>query len=356
MAMRPGRQEDAPRMVGRLIGLMILLTCMAAASGPGTSLAQDLRFFRIGTGTTAGTYFPIGAIIANAISGPPGAPPCEIGGSCGVPGLIAIAQASSGSVENIANIRAGTIESGFTQADIATWAYTGTGLYVEEGPVADLRAIAHLYDELIHVVVPADSPVETVADLRGKRVALGDEGSGTLIDARLVLEAYGLSEADIEPFYIPPAPASNAMLAGELDAFVFVGGVPLVAVEDLARRMPIRLVAFDDPVAEALDARIPFFTMAALPADAYPGVEPVQTLAVGAMWVVSAAIDEETVYGLTRALWHPTTQAALANGHERGRAITIGNALRGVAIPLHPGVLRYYREVGLIGASDAEVK
>jgi TRAP transporter TAXI family solute receptor len=346
----------AERMLGPRLAVSVLLAALALALAPAGAAAQDLRFFRIGTGTTAGTYFPIGAILANAVSGPPGAPPCELGGSCGVPGLIAVAQASSGSVENIANIRDGTIDSGFSQADIVTWAYTGTGLYAEDGPIADLRAIAHLYNELIHVVVPADSPVETVADLRGRRVALGDEGSGTLIDARLVLEAYGLSEADLDPFYLAPAPASDAMLEGTLDAFVFVGGVPLVAVEDLARRMPIRLVAFDDPVAEALVARIPFFTMATLPADGYPDVDPVPTLAVGAMWVTSANVDEETIYGLTAALWHPATQAALRNGHPRGREIGIENALRGVAIPLHPGALRYYRDVGLVSAADAEIK
>lgn len=356
MSPQPGKRPMRRRMLGGLLALCGLLPAMAAALGPGGATAQDLRFFRIGTGTTSGTYFPIGAILANAVSGPPGAPPCELGGSCGVPGLIAVAQASSGSVENIANIRAGTIESGFSQSDVVTWAYTGTMLYAEDGPVAGLRAIAHLYNELIHVVVPADSPVETVADLRGMRVALGDEGSGTLIDARLVLDAYGLSEADIQPFYMAPAPASDAMLAGNLDAFVFVGGVPLVAVEDLARRMPIRLVAFDDPVAEALVGRIPFFTTAVLPADAYPDVPSVATLAVGAMWVTSADIDEETIHQLTRALWHPVTQTALSNGHPRGREIAIDNALRGVAIPLHPGALRYYREVGLVSAPDAEIK
>ena len=344
----------------QILARLMAFAALAPAAGwllaTGRGRAQEIRFFRVGTGTTSGTYFPIGAIIANAISGPPGAPPCELGGSCGVPGLIAVAQASSGSVENIRNLRAGTIESAFTQADVATWAYTGFGLYADEGPFAELRAIAHLYDELLHVVVPADSPIETLADLRGSRVALGEDGSGTLIDARLLLEAYGLSDADIVPLYLPPAPASDAMLAGALDAFFFVGGVPLVAVADLARRMPIRLVAFNDPVGERAISRIPFFTMAELPPESYPGVPSVRTPAVGAMWVTSTAVDAETIYGLTRALWHPSTQVALANGHARGAAVSIDNALRGVAIPLHPGALRYYREIGLVPQADADVK
>ena len=335
-----------------LCALLAAVLGLLPAAG---AIAQELRFFRLGTGTTGGTYFPIGGIIAGAISGPPGSPPCELGGSCGVPGLIAVAQASSGSVENVNAVRDGLMESALTQADIAYWAYTGTGLYAENGAAPDLRAIAHLYNELVHVVVPADSPVETVSDLRGLRVSLGDEGSGTLIDARIILEAYGLSEDDIEAVHMQPEPSSDAVMRGELDAFVFVGGAPLLAVADLARRIPIRLIPFDDDVTEQLLDELPFFTRAAIPENAYEGVEPVPTLAVGAILVTSGDIDEETVYGITRALWHPTTRTLLANGHPRGSDIQLANALRGIALPIHSGALRFYREAGLVNAEDASV-
>ena len=110
---------------------------LLALAGPGRSaLAQDLRFFRIGTGTTGGTYFPIGGLIASAVSRPFGAPPCDQGGSCGVEGLIAVAQASLGSVENVDNVANQSIESGLSQADIAFWAYTGTGLYAGATPAS----------------------------------------------------------------------------------------------------------------------------------------------------------------------------------------------------------------------------
>ena len=325
--------------------------CVAATPfGLQPAAAQDLMFFRIGTGTTGGTYFPIGGMIASAVSRPPGSPPCEQGGSCGVPGLIAVAQASSGSVENVNNVAARAIESGLTQADIAFWAYTGTGLYAERGPQDNLRAIAHLYNELVHVVVAADSEIQTIEDLRGRRVSLGDEGSGTLIDAREILTAYGLAEDDIDARYLRPDAASDAMMAGDLDAYVFVGGVPLLAVEDLARRMPVRLLPFNDEVAWQLRADLPFFTGAMFPADAYPGIPPVPTIAVGAMWITHDQLDPDLVYGLTQALWHPSTHTLLANGHERGAAIRIENALRGIAIPLHEGAARYYREIGKLEA------
>src|SRR5512140_2100624 len=113
---------------------------------------QDITFFRIGTGGTAGTYYPIGGMIANAISNPPGSRPCADGGSCGVPGLVATAVASNGSVANINGIQSGQMESGFTQSDVAYWAYTGTGVYEGKPKVTDLRLIANLYPETIHVV------------------------------------------------------------------------------------------------------------------------------------------------------------------------------------------------------------
>ena len=350
MTMQISSTLDALR--GALLSAVLAVAAISAAP-PAVAADDEIRFFRIGTGTTGGTYFPIGGIIANAISRPPGAPPCEQGGSCGVPGLIAVAQASSGSVENIESIRTGIAESGLTQADIAYWAFTGTGLYEDEGPMEELRAIGHLYNELIHIVVPAGSDIHSIADLRARRVSLAEEGSGTLIDAREVLLAHGLSEDDVQAYYLHPERASDAMLAGELDAFVFVGGVPLLAIEDLARRMPIRLLPFDGEAAQRLRRDLPFFTSAVFPENAYQGVLPVPTVAVGAMWVTSAAVDADLIHGITRALWHETTAALLAEGHPRGGAIQLDNALRGIPIPLHPGAAAYYEEVGLLRDDDS---
>ena len=135
------------RTLARVVAAAALATVAVTAA-----TAQDIKFFRIGTGGTAGTYYPIGGLIANAISNPPGSRPCDEGGSCGVPGLVATAVASNGSVANINGITSGQMESGFTQSDVAYWAYTGTGVYEGKPKVADLRLIANLYPETIHVV------------------------------------------------------------------------------------------------------------------------------------------------------------------------------------------------------------
>src|SRR3546814_5126226 len=122
--------------------------------------AQNVSFFRIGTGSTAVTYFPIGGIIASAISSPPGSRDCKGGGSCGVSGLVAVAQSTRAAVDNARQIQQGTLESGFVQSDIAYWAYHGEELFLTGGPLKSLRPIANLYPETIHLVVSAEAGIE----------------------------------------------------------------------------------------------------------------------------------------------------------------------------------------------------
>ena len=178
--------------------LRLLATGFVAAAAASAAVAQDMKFFRIGTGGTAGTYYPIGGLIANAISNPPGSRECDKGGSCGAPGVVATAVASNGSVANINGIQSGQLESGFTQSDVAYWAYTGTGVYDGKPKVADLRLIGNLYPETIHVVARKGANIKSIADLKGKRVSLDEPGSGTLVDARIILGAWGITEKDIK--------------------------------------------------------------------------------------------------------------------------------------------------------------
>lgn len=324
---------------GALVGLGLVA---------GAAVAQDMAFFRIATGGTAGTYFPIGGLIANAISNPPGSRACDAGGSCGVPGLIATAVASNGSVANINGISGGALESGFSQSDVAYWAYTGTGVFEGQPAVESLRAIANLYPESIHLVARADSGIETVADLAGKKVSLDEPGSGTLVDARLILEAYGLTETDIEPEYLKPNQAADLMRDGNMDAFFFVGGFPAGAIAELATSLDITLVPLAGPEAEAITGEYGFFSSNTVPGGTYEGVEnDVETLAVGAQWVTSADQPEELVYGITKALWNDNSRALLDAGHAKGREIVLENALNGIGIPLHPGAARFYEEAGL---------
>ena len=339
------------------------LACLGlGAAGLGTTglawrpaRAAGLSFFRIGTGSTGGTYYPVGGVIAGAISNPPGSRPCERGGSCGVPGLIAVAQSTSGSVENAAAISGGKLESGFCQADVAYWASTGTGVYADTGALANLSAIANLYPEALHLVVRRGSGIQRPGDLRGQRVSLDLEGSGSRVDALLVLEAYGLGPEDLQVVDEPPQEAADMLRAGELDAFFMVVGTPARAIRDLADDSLITLVPLDGPEAEALSERYPFFSPEAIPSGTYFNVPYTPTLSVGAQWLVGADLPEDDIYHITRALWHDNTRHLLDNGHPKGRLIRVETALDGLGVPLHPGAERYYREQGLIDGTADEV-
>jgi uncharacterized protein len=308
---------------------------------------QDIRFFRIGTGGVAGTYYPIAGMISYAISNPPGSRPCESGGSCGPAGLVVIAQSANGSVANVRGIQQGSLESGFVQSDIAYWAYTGTGTFTGDKPSQDLRAIANLYPESLHVVVRKDSGIRKIRDLIGKRVSIDEPGSGTLIDAELVLNEYGISQHDIELEYLKPGVAIERVRQHQLDAFFVVAGYPARAISDLAGDTDIILLPIDGELADALVARHRFFSRDDVPAGTYQGVERTETVSVGAQWLVASSVDEEMVYQITRSLWHENSRKLLDSGHAKGKHILLQTALDGVTVPLHPGAKRYYVEAGM---------
>ncbi|WP_134724907.1 TAXI family TRAP transporter solute-binding subunit [Paracoccus luteus] len=324
------------------------LAAAALIAATGVSAAQEMTFFRIGTGGTAGTYYPIGGLLANAISAPPGSRSCEDGGACGVPGLVASALAANGSVANVNAIVGGTLESGFAQGDVATWAQTGTGIWEGKPPADTLRAIANLYPESIHLIASAGSGINSVADLKGKRVSLDEPGSGTLVDAQLILAAAGLSEKDIKPEYLKPDQAADRMKDGAMDAFFFVGGYPAGAIAELASQQDVKVVPIDGEIAaKVLENK--FFATDTIPAGTYEGTDAdVTTIAVGAQWVTSASQPDDLIYGITKALWNDATRKQLDAGHAKGKQIVPENALAGVGIPLHPGAERFYKEAGLL--------
>jgi TRAP transporter TAXI family solute receptor len=324
--------------------LSVLLTAGAMT----TATAQDLTFFTIGTGGTSFTYYPVGGVIANAISKPPGSRECGKGGSCGVDNLIASAVSSRGSVDNINAIKSGLRNSGFAQSDVAYWAYTGTGTMEGSEPATDLRTIAGLFEEHIHLVTLKGSGINSVADLVGKRVSVDEPGSGTYVDAGLILGAYGLSFEDIKEENLKGSAATEALRNGKVDALFIVAGYPTGAVVELASAADMQLVPITGEGVDKLTSEFGFFSVSDIPADAYEGVPAVATVAVGAQWFTHAREDEELIYNITKALWNEESRRLLDVGHAKGSTITLETALSGIGVPLHPGAKRFYVEAGLI--------
>jgi hypothetical protein len=359
------REHDSrsPRRLALTALALLTLTPRAPAE-------EAPRFFRIGTAAATGTYFQLGAEIANAISKPAGARDCERGGNCGVEGLVAVALATDGSVANALAVGQGQLEAAFVQADVARWAYLGkapafapgkgckrgaappvptlAALLAKTGAIRNLRAIAALYPETVHVVARIGSAVRTLGDLKGKKVVLGEPGSGTLAEARLVLAAIALPECSVKAGYQSLAEAAALIEQGKLDALFIIGGPPVPAIADAAAVQKLRLVAVAGKARDALLDTYPFLTAATIPGATYPGIDAATaTVAVPALFIVSAAVPEELVYGITKALWQDATRRLLDRGHPAGRAIRLETALDGVAIPLHPGAARYYAERGM---------
>jgi TRAP transporter TAXI family solute receptor len=326
----------------------VLLGGLGTALAASPTLAQDVTFFRIATGGTAGTYFPIGGLIANAISNPPGSRTCADGGSCGVPGVVATAVASNGSVANVSAIATGSAQSGFTQSDVAYWAFNASGIYEGRPKVDVLRAIANLYPESFHLVARKGAGIKTIKDLKGKRISLDEPGSGTLVDARLILAAYGLTEKDVKAEYLKAQQAADKLKDNALDAFFSVSGWPLGAIAELAATTGIDLVPIDGPEAENLVKAYSFFAADEIPDGAYKGVNGVKTVSVNAIWATSSKQPDLLIYGITAALWNPSTRKLLDSGHAKGRVIKLETATQGLGIPLHVGAEKFYKEKGLI--------
>ncbi len=313
-----------------------------------TASAQDLNFFTIGTGGTSFTYYPVGGVIANAISKPPGSRECGEGGSCGVEGLIASAVSSRGSVDNINAIMSGLRNSGFAQSDVAFWAYTGTGTMEGSEPATDLRTIAALFEEHIHLVTLEGSGINSVADVKGKRVSVDEPGSGTYVDAGLILEAFGMTLEDIQEENLKGSAATEALRNGKVDALFIVAGYPTGALVELASAADMKLVPIEGEGVEKLISEFGFFSSSAIPADAYEGVGEAATVAVGAQWFTHAREDEELIYNITKAMWNDESRRLLDVGHAKGASITPDSALAGVGVPLHAGAERFYKEAGLL--------
>ena len=334
-------------MIKNLLKSLAVLLVLTS-SFIGKAISNELTFFTIGTGGTAYTYYPVGGMIANAISKPPGSRECGKGGSCGVDGLIASAVSSRGSVDNVNAIISGLRNSGFAQSDVAYWAYTGTGTMEGKEPAKDLRTIAALFQEHIHLVALKKSNINSVKDLKGKRVSLDEPGSGTYVDAKLILESNGLSTNDVKAEALKGKAATDALRNGKVDAIFVVAGYPTGAIVELASAVDIKLVPIDGAGAKALTSKYGFFSESPIPSGTYEGVDAVNTVAVGAQWFTSAKEDTDLIYKITIALWNKESRKLMDVGHATGKTITPDTALSGVGVPLHPGAEKFYKEAGLI--------
>ncbi|HET8678653.1 MAG TPA: TAXI family TRAP transporter solute-binding subunit [bacterium] len=318
---------------------MLLLVILAVVSiGPWPASAQQRVFLSIATGGTAGVYFPIGAALAEVWTGK-------------VPNVQATAQTSGASLVNLRLLERKDVAIAMVQNDTAYYAFLGTEMFMDRvanrpQPFATLRGMAMLYPETIQVVTLRAKNINTIADLKGKRIAVGAPGSGTEVNARQILRAYELGYYNTRPDFLNFAEAADQLKDGVVDAAFITAGYPTAAVQDIAANRDLKIIPVSRDVAEALREQYPYYTAVTIPANTYRGqAEAVDTVAVMAMLVTRQDVDEHLVYSLVGALWDNLDRLRAA--HARGRDITTSSARRGMPITMHAGALRYYRERGI---------
>jgi len=329
-----------------------LLTALAGAAlfglAPGADARADqareeaLTFFRIGTGPTAETLYAFGAAIAAGISRPPGGSPCDRGGICGVPGLIAVAQSKGGSIENLEGLADDELESALVHADMAYWAYNAAGPFRHRPPFTSLRVIANLAPVMMHVAVRADSDIAEFDDLRGRAVSLGPSGSGTVSNALLLLRTQGIPLEELRPRFLHPGPASDALASGEIDGLFEIGGAPIDALAALAERTPIRLLPIEGYAARQMQSLYPFLRGGEIRGDLYAGVPPTPTLSLGVQWVTRSEQPAALIEAIARALWSGPSEELYRIDNPQSRFPSVEEAARETAVPIHKGAQAYY--------------
>ncbi len=321
-----------------------------AAAGASAGEVPARRFFRIASGSTAGLYYPLASLIASAISNPTDGRGCDMEDVCGVPGLVAVAQTSAGSYQNLQLLLSRQVESAFCQADLAQRCAEGEldGLPQELG--RRLRAIAYLFPEYLQLVVRRGAGIRILADLTGKRVSLGAMGSGTQRDSAAVLRAFGVNDATVQVKSLSDVAAAQAVRDGTLDAFLLIGGVPANAIRSLASDYLIELLPFEGVAAHRVEEMRPPFRTATIQSGLYDHIPLTPTLSVGALWLVAEDLPADLVYEITRSLWSEASEAYMAeNAPPLAPRVSLQTALTDIGMPpLHPGAALYYQEIDLL--------
>jgi hypothetical protein len=338
-------KQSARWLIGPLVAVVAGLIVAPSSAQVPPPEAQRISF-QIATGPVSGSYIRVGETIARIISNPPGLARCEIDGVCGPEGLIATTRSSSGSIVNAVYVNSGRVKSAIVQGDIAAAAFAGEGPFTANGPLSDLRAIARLHDETLHLVVGAKSRIKKFSDLRGKRVAIDSSKAATNYTVRTVLSAASMPTRQLRLSFQSPEQAARDLRDGKIDAFFVIGVAPIAVVDGLVRRGQARVIGLNTAAVAALAKKHPMLSKAELPEDTYRGSRRVTTLSVASLWLVNKSLPSYVVQGILRSLWNPANRSELQRLGKWSRTIDVAKAAENLPLPLHDGAQRFYAEAG----------
>jgi uncharacterized protein len=322
-----------------VIGLVMTANRLAAGAS-----------FTIVTGKAEGTYYALGTELAKALTE-------------SLAGVRIQVRPGSTALVNLGMIHSGKIESAFVRSATAYQAFNGTDQFTDK-PIAGIRGIASLYPDAVQIVTRSAAHIEAFSDLEGKIVIMGETAGTTALDAANLLRAAGMTPDQFGRIeWLGPADAARMIRDDRADAAFLSSGIPSPTVLELSADAPVGILGLEDALIHKIVETYPFYTMMTIPTDTYVGqTKPVKTVGAMAQWVCAAEVPEDLVYQLTRALWAsslppsagenekpmPPAAIRIAKAHVKGINLTLETALDAMAIPLHPGAERFYREKGRI--------
>lgn len=305
---------------------LLLLGCQSNAERYGEPLIFT-------TGTTTGVFYSLGSGLATLWT-------TEMGKRVA-------SQASNGSVENLKLMSKGEANIGFTTVNIAYEAYHGEGAF-EGKPYEGVRILANLYPNVSHIVVMNKKNIQSIEDLKGKSFVFGAAGSATEVESKLVFKAHGIEEGDIKGSYVGFTEATDLMRNGQVDGVNIFSGVPSAATTELISTLDTKVLNLSEDAIKELVEKYPWNFKYVIEANTYDKQpEPIVTVGQYSSIVIDASVSEEAAYQLTKLLWENVDE--LAKSYSIAKQFDPQKAVEGTAgVPLHPGAMKYYREIGVL--------
>lgn len=333
--------------------LLLILTCCFTLILTGCDTKEEKSgsertFVTIGTGGVTGVYYPTGGAISRMINK-----------KFDTYKIKATVESTGGSVYNINAVLSGDLQFGVAQSDRQYQAIHGEKEWKEKGPQKDLRSVFAIHPESITLIASEKSGIDSVSALKGKRVNVGNPGSGQLGNSRDTLTAYGLDEKnDIQAEYVKAVEAPGLIQDERLDAFFYTVGHPNGNIKEATSgRIKVRIVPIVGPELDALIAKYPYYAKSVIPVKFYPNAvntEDIATFGVKATFVTSIKVDESIVYAITKEVFDNFEE--FKKLHPAYQVLTKQNMLQGLSALLHPGAEKYYKEADLLQYVDASLR
>ncbi|HJV46657.1 MAG TPA: TAXI family TRAP transporter solute-binding subunit [Bacillota bacterium] len=322
------RQMRLWMSIAILVVIVLAVGCETIPGKASPSSVDDQRFVTIATGGATGPYDTIGAALAKVYKN-------QLGYNATV-------RPTDGSVENVKLLESKKADLAFAMSDVASFALMGQEDFKINGPNQNIKAVAGLYLNYVQIVTLGESHIQSVFDLKGKRVGVGAPNSGVELNARMILEGHGITYNDLKAEYLSYAEAIEQLKNNSIDAAFVTSGLPNPAVLDLQRSKKVEIVPIQPTDIIQLTQRFPFFEKAELPVGVYQNKRPVPTVAIRNILLVRSDLSDGQVYKLTKTFFE--NLKLLQDAHEAANQIARKDAGKDLVVPLHPGAKKYYDE------------